>query len=625
MTLGAKFDAGREAEAHSRTSHRVTFDPGNQQVWYLPGETLLDCARRGGVRVAAICGGRGLCKACVVRITEGLAAAPSAADSEFFSPQEIERNWRRACQTLACGDCRVEVPARAAAAPVRTQVETEDVWVRPDPAVRLCPVTVAPARLAQPSADDRRLIHALSETWPGAGSRIDIEVARTLPQAVRANGGGVSAAVRFGEVIGVVPTGKEPLLGLAVDLGTTNIAALLVDLRTGRTLGSQGIENPQTAYGGDVISRIGYARRSPGAPRQLRDLAADGINLLARMLCEQQSLDPSRIADVTVAGNTAMHHLFLGLPVDRLGVAPFAAAVSSGFDVKARDAGIMAMPGAYVHLLPNIAGFVGGDHTAVLLAIGVEQEHHSVIAIDIGTNTEMSLIHNGRLLSLSCPSGPALEGGHIRCGMRSAPGAIEAVKIDGIRVEVETIDGAPAVGICGSGVLDAVAQLYLAGVLTAGGRMLKDHPRIRLTNGQPAFVLANEQETGGAPVVFTQQDVRAVQLAKGAIRAGISILLEEAALEAGEIGQFVIAGAFGAYIDLESAIAIGMLPALPLERFAQVGNAASIGAKLALVSYPHRATAQSIAASSRYLELSSSSRFNNVFVRSIGFPERKQA
>jgi len=580
---------------------------------------MLDCARRSGVRLAAVCGGRGLCKGCVVRITEGKAAPPSAADREFFSPEEIEQNWRRACQISASADCRVEIPPRVMATPVRAQVETQDVWVRPDPAVRLYPVHMPPANLEHPAADDQRLIRALNEILPGAGSRIDIEVARGLPDSVRAAGGEVSAAVRFGEVIDVIPTGKEPLLGLAVDLGTTNIAALLVDLRTGRTLASRGIENPQTPFGGDVISRIGYARGSREALRKLRDLAVDGINQIAGMLCRQQSLDPARIADLTVAGNTAMHHLFLGLPVDRLGVAPFVAAVSGATDVKARDCGITAMPGAFVHLLPNIAGFVGGDHTAVLLAIGVEDQRDPAIAIDIGTNTEMSLIHHGNLLSLSVPSGPALEGGHIKCGMRSAPGAIEAVKIHGDRVEVETIDGAPPVGICGSGVVDTVAQLYLAGVLDTSGRMVKDHPRVRLTNGRAAFVLADESETGGAPVVFTQHDVRAVQLAKGAIRAGVSILLAEAGLQEDEIGQFIIAGAFGAYIDLASAVAIDMLPALPLERFAQVGNAAGIGAKLALVSYPHRATAQSIAASSRYLELSGSTRFNDTFVKSIAF------
>jgi len=348
MSRIAKLHASHPADAHAKTTHRVTFNPGNQEVWSLPGETLMDCARRAGVRMAAICGGRGLCKACVVRITEGPAPPPSAADREFFSAEEVAGNWRRACQTQPLGDCSVEVPARALATPVRAQIETEDVWVKPDPAVRLCPVKIPAPSLDRPRADDQRLIAALNETWPGAGSRIDIEVARGLPAAVRAAGGNISAVVRFGEVIGVVPTSKEPLLGLAVDLGTTNIAALLVDLRTGRTLASQGIENPQAQHGGDVISRIGQARRSPDAPRRLRDLAAQGINELAQRLCEPLSLDPARIADVTVAGNTAMHHLFLGLPVDHLGVAPFVAAVAGATDVKARDAGITALPGVEI-------------------------------------------------------------------------------------------------------------------------------------------------------------------------------------------------------------------------------------------------------------------------------------
>jgi len=319
-----------------------------------------------------------------------------------------------------------------------------------------------------------------------------------------------------------------------------------------------------------------------------------------------------------------MHHLFLQLPVEYLGAVPFVAASASATDVKARDIGLKAMPGAYIHLLPNIAGFVGGDHTAMLLAIGSDHEEKTVVALDIGTNTEISLIHKGRLLSIACPSGPALEGGHIRCGMRSAPGAIESVEISGDQVSIKTIGNAPPVGICGSGVLDATAQLYLAGVVSPTGRMTKEHPRVRIHDGQPEFVLADEREAQGAAIVFSQRDVRAVQLAKGAIQAGIQVLLEDAGLREEEIEQVIIAGAFGNYVDLASAVAIGMLPDLPLDRFAQVGNAAGIGAKLALVSYPHRATAQSIAASSHYFELAGSVRFNTAFMHAMGFPEHKK-
>lgn len=612
------------AQKSPLAGHRVTFEPGGQHIWSLPAETLLDTARRAGVRIASVCGGRGLCKSCVVQVTEGLVGPPSQQDLEFFSPEELANNWRRACQTFACGDCHVEVSARARAVPLRTEVESEDVWVRPDSAVRLYPVKVAAPTLEYPVADDHRLLTALNEKWPGTCSRIDLDVLRRIPGTLRAHGGQVVAIVRFGEMVGLAAPGKEPLPGLAVDIGTSNIGVLLVDLRNGRTIASRAMENPQTSHGGDVITRIGKARSSPESLKQLHDLVVAGINDATRELSESQSLVLEQIADVVVAGNTVMHHLLLQLPVDYLGAAPFVAASTSAIDVKARDIGIKAAPGAYVHAIPNIAGFVGGDHTAMLLAIGSDHEEKTVVALDIGTNTEISLIHRGRLLTISCPSGPALEGGHIRCGMRSAPGAIESVEISGEEVRIKTIGNAPPVGICGSGVLDATAQLYLAGIVSRTGRMTREHPRVRIRDGRPEFVLADERQAEGTAIVFSQRDIRAVQLAKGAIRAGIQVLLDQAGLREEQVEQIVIAGAFGNYIDLTSAMAIGMLPDLPLGRFAQVGNAAGIGAKLALVSYPHRATAQSIAASSQYIELAGSVVFNRAFMHAMRFPNRKR-
>ena len=604
--------------------HWVTFEPGDDHVWSFPAETLLDTARRAGVRIASICGGRGLCQSCVVRIREGPVEPPSQQDLEFFSAEELAKHWRRACQTFACGDCCVEVSARARAIPMRTEVESEDVWVRPDPAVRLYRVTVPPPTLDHPAADDNRLLSAINERFPGTCSRVDLDVLRRLPATLREQQGQAVAIVRFGEVIGVAPPEATPSVGLAIDVGTTNIGVLLVDLRHGRTLASRAGENPQTAHGADVITRIGKARSSPEQQKQLHDLVVGAINEAARELCEAQLVRPEQIADIVIAGNTVMHHLLLGLPVENLGAVPFVAASTSAIDVKARDIGIKAAPGAYVHAIANIAGFVGGDHTAMLLAIGGGHEKKTIVALDIGTNTEISLIHQGRLLTISCPSGPALEGRHIRCGMRSAPGAIESVEISGDQVRINTIGNAPPIGICGSGVVDATAQLYLAGLVSRTGRMTRDHPRVRMRDGQPEFVLANESETRGAAVVFNQRDVRAVQLAKGAIRAGIQVLLDEAGLAEQQIEQVIIAGAFGNYIDVASAVAIGMLPDLPSDRFAQVGNAAGIGAKLALVSYPHRATAQSIAASCRYLELAGLVRFNRAFMRAMRFPDHSR-
>jgi uncharacterized 2Fe-2S/4Fe-4S cluster protein (DUF4445 family) len=611
------------AQESPRTGHWITFTPDRQRIFSLPSETLLDTARRAGVRIASVCGGRGLCQSCVVRITDGTVGPPSQEDLEFFSSEEIASNWRRACQIFASGDCQVEVSARARAVPLRTEVESEDVWVRPDPAVRLYPVKVAAPTLDRPDADDYRLLSALNDKWPGTCSRIDLNVLRELPGTVRALSCDVVAVVRFGEIIGVIPPRKGPLPGLAVDVGTTNIGVLLVDLRNGRTLASRAMENPQTRHGADVITRIGKARSSPERQKQLHDLVVGAINEAARELCHSQSLDPRQIADVVVAGNTVMHHLLFELPVEHLGAVPFVAASTSAIDVKARDIGIDAMPGAYVHAIANIAGFVGGDHTAMLLAIGADREEKTVVALDIGTNTEISLIHKKKVLTISCPSGPALEGRHIRCGMRSAPGAIDAVAISGIEVTIKTISNEPPIGICGSGVLDATAQLYLSGVVSRTGRMTREHPRVRMRDAQPEFVLA-DGSAQDSDIVFNQRDVRAVQLAKGAIRAGIQVLLEDAGLKEDQIDQVIIAGAFGNYIDLKSAVAIGMLPELPLDHFAQVGNAAGIGAKLALVSYPHRATAQSIAAGSHYIELAGSERFNRIFMRTIRFPNQSR-
>lgn len=601
----------------------ATFLPGKQRIRNLPGETLLDCARRAGIRIASVCGGRGLCKSCVVRVTDGPISAPTAGDRAFLSETEVATHWRRACQTFLAGDCQVEVSARALALPTRTYVESEDVWIHPDPAVRLCRITVPAASLQSPQADDQRLMNALNARWAGAGSRIDSDVQRALPAVLRDAGGRVAAAVRFGEIIGLMASHKGPVPGLAVDVGTTNISMLLVDLRTGRTLASRGLENPQGLHGADVITRIGYARSSPEALDRLRQLAITAINCAAASLCASRSLSPAQIADVVIVGNTTMHHLLLGLPVDQLAKAPFVPAVSNAVDIKARDLGITVMPGAYVHMLPNIAGFVGADHTAVLLAISSDRERRTVLALDIGTNTEISLLHHGKLASLSSPSGPALEGGHIACGMRSGPGAIESVEIVGDAVRIKTIDDATPVGICGSGVLDVTAQLCLAGIVDASGRMLEGHPRVRTRNGQREFILADERETGGEPVVFSQCDLRAVQLAKGAVRAGVSVLLEHAGLSEDQLDQVIIAGGFGNYISLASAVAIDMLPALPLDRFAQIGNAAAIGAKLALVSCPHRAEAQVIARSGHYLELANSAGFNGTFMKSIRFPPRR--
>jgi uncharacterized 2Fe-2S/4Fe-4S cluster protein (DUF4445 family) len=353
--------------------------------------------------------------------------------------------------------------------------------------------------------------------------------------------------------------------------------------------------------------------RSPACAHELQTAASTAIAGLARDLCEAVAAAPADIVEVAVCGNTAMHHLLLGLPVSQLGRVPFVPAMCEAIDIKARDLGLAAAPGAYVHLLPNVGGYVGGDHVAVLLATENRWAKTTTIVMDIGTNTEISLVHRDRITSVSCPSGPALEGGHIRAGMRAAEGAIERVRaLDG-RLEIEVIGtGAPAVGLCGSGVLDALAAMLELGILNRHGRICLGHPAVTEKGDRRRVLLA-------PGVAITQEDVRAVQLAKAAIRAGIDCLLREAALEENAIERVVIAGAFGAYIGLAAAVRIGLLPGLPLARIEQVGNAAGVGVRMALASAALRERARRLALRCDYLELGSLPGFQRVFMRRIGF------
>ena len=371
--------------------------------------------------------------------------------------------------------------------------------------------------------------------------------------------------------------------------------------------------NPQISYGEDIITRITRVIESPDEGARLQALVVKALNQLAVDLCARVDAEPEGIVEAVVVGNTAMHHLLLCLPVSQLALSPFIPAVSDALDIKARDIGLHIAPGAYVHLLSNIAGFVGADHVAMLLATDVWRTEEVVLTVDIGTNTEVALVSKGEITTVSCASGPAFEGAHIKDGMRAGPGAIEHWRLVDNQVEYETIGGVPPVGLCGSGILDAVAQLRLAGVLETSGRM-GDHPRVRSIEGQLEFVLVSEEERGGdSAITLTQRDVRQLQLAKGAIRTGIQLLLRAKGRSEKEIKQVIIAGAFGSYIDVASAVAIGMLPPLPLGRFRQVGNAAGMGAKLALISCSKRAEAQTLARQAHYIELSTDPHFQETF------------
>ena len=350
--------------------------------------------------------------------------------------------------------------------------------------------------------------------------------------------------------------------------------------------------------------------RSESADRELQATMVAGLKQLALELCESAAVSLEEIVDVVICGNTGMHHLLLGLPVASLARAPFVASSTSASDIKARELGLAFLPGAYVHLLPNVGGFVGGDHVASLLATQHRWAEAPTIIMDIGTNTEISLVRDGEISTVSCPSGPALEGGNISCGMRAAKGAIERVAYVNERIECQLIGDGPAVGLCGSGVLDAIASLHRAGIIDGRGRIQFGHPAVEEVNGSRQCRLTEQ-------VVLTQDDVRSVQLAKAAIRSGVDILLSDAGLDEQSIERFVIAGAFGVYVDILNALEIGLFPDLPEERFEQVGNAAGVGARMALISTAVRMQATELGARCQHIELNNQQDFQKAFLNRI--------
>lgn len=595
--------------------YTIEFEPVGRRGVCPDEGSLLDAARRLGVDLVTLCGGEGTCGRCKIQVLAGRVTPLTEAERSALTPQEQLAGFRLACQTLPLSDVKCTIPPDSLGTPQRTQIEGLEVSVPPEPCVRACEVRLLPPSLLDVTSDAARLRQAL-HTQGAPCEHVDLDVLREVSPFLRAHGWQAQATLRDTECIALAPAGTRQL-GLAVDLGTTKVAGYLLDLATGRTLASKGIMNPQIAYGEDVITRISHARSSPAGARHMQDLAVGALNELATDLSTEVGVSPTDIVDAVIVGNTAMHHLLLRLPAEQLALAPYVPAESDALDIKARDVGLRSAPGAYVHLLPNIAGYVGADHVAMLLAIQAPQLQGVVLALDIGTNTEVCLIHDGRMSSVSCASGPAFEGAHIQHGMRAAAGAIEQLRLQGDRVIYHTVTGAPPVGLCGSGILDALAQLYLAGIVNRNGRM-GQHPRILEKDGQREFVLVSQAERDGAPAIsVTQHDVRELQLAKGAMRTGIQALLEANGLRDEDIDHVIIAGAFGSYIDVSSAITLGMLPALPLARFRQVGNAAGTGARLALISRSQRQEAQAIARRVRYLELGTLPRFNDIFAQSM--------
>ncbi|MBN1991189.1 MAG: DUF4445 domain-containing protein [Anaerolineae bacterium] len=602
-------------------TYQVDFEPIGKRVEVTPDTTLLEAAQQAGLALASTCGGMRSCGQCRLVVLSG-DVSPSTPDEEaILTKLELRRGQRLACNTHVHSNVKVHVPKSSLITSQRLQLAGDFDQLTLDPLVHAYDLKIPPPSLDDPRADLERLTAALP---PTLGQPIEAEpaVVRQITTGAREHHWHLTAYLRDAEVVGVVPSGLPPM-GLAIDLGTTKIAASLVDLTTGNELAVTGVLNPQIGYGEDVISRLTHVWRNPDGGRTLATMVQETLDNLLAELAEKAGVSRAQVADVCLVGNTAMIHLLLQLPVRQLATSPYVAATNAAIDLKAREVGLATAPGAYLHILPCIGGFVGADHVAMLLASQLDQTKQVALGIDIGTNTEIALVRpeQGFLTSVSCASGPAFEGAHISNGMRAAAGAIEAIELTAAEVHLKTVDNAPAIGLCGSGIIDGVAELRRWNLINQRGRFDREHHRVREGRYGAEFLLVPAEQSGSQrDVVITQKDINEIQLAKGAIRAGLEVLLEATGTTPEDVQTVIIAGAFGSFLQVKNALEMGLLPRLPNARYRQVGNAAVVGARQALLSRRARQRAQQIVNQTNYLELTTYPKFNRRFALGMLFP-----
>ena len=640
---------------HDSNRPQLVFMPSGRRGRVDAGANLLEAARGLGVEIESICGGRQTCGKCQVIVESGHFAKHAIdSDESRLSPAgETEREYcqahgihgrRLACAAHVMGDVLISVPEESQARKQIIAKAATDRVIAIDPAVRQVYVEVAPAGIDDPRGDWQRLQSALAEAWKLTELTIDPDPLRNLQRALRKGRWAVTVTLWQNRVVQRVEPGyAEGIHGLAVDIGTTTVVAHLCDLRTGAVLATESMMNPQVRYGEDLMSRVSYGMSEPQGVERMHRAIVRAVNELAEKATQRAGLTPAAILDAVLVGNTVMHHLLLGLDPVELGGTPFALATSEPVDRRASELGLDFHPSARVHLLPCIAGHVGADHVAVLLAESPHLQDEQMLVIDVGTNAEMSLGDRRRLLCASSPTGPAFEGAQITHGQRAAPGAIERVRIDPVSLEPRVrvigheawIEGsapealvpeARATGICGSGIIEAVAELYLAGVLRPDGRFHESaaerSPRVRFAGRSGEYVLVSaEQSATGAPIVVTQSDVRAIQLAKAALYAGVKLLMQHQGISS--VDGIRLAGAFGSYIDPQHAMVLGMIPDCPLEDVQAVGNAAGDGARIALLNTGMRAEAARLAHWVQHIQTATEPSFQDEFVAAIALPHAR--
>ncbi len=641
------------------TDPLVIFTPSGKRGRFPAGTPVLTAARQLGVDLDSVCGGRGICSKCQVSpgygefskhgvtVREDALSAWNAVEERYDRVRGLKEGRRLGCQATIQGDVVIDVPPESQ---VHKQVVRKAADARPivmDPATRLFYVEVQEPDMHEPSGDFERLCKALAEQWQIEGIDAPLSVLQGLQPALRKGDWTVTVALHKGNhddrhrLIDVWPGFWEGrLYGLAIDLGSTTIAAHLTDLRNGSVLASSGIMNPQIRFGEDLMSRVSYSMMNPGGAAEMTRAVRDALNTLALSLAEEGGIEPRQIVETVFVCNPVMHHLLLGIDPVELGQAPFALATSGALDLAAAELDLTAInPAARTYILPCIAGHVGADAAAVALAEEPDRSKDLVLVVDVGTNAEILLGNETRVLACSSPTGPAFEGAQISSGQRAAPGAIERVEIDPATKDprfkvigcdlwsddpafAEATAATGVTGICGSGIIEAVAELRLAGLMDKAGLMgsaeQTGSPRMIPEGRTHAYVLHDGRADGGPLITVTQGDIRAIQLAKSALYAGARLLMDEMAVD--KVDRVVLAGAFGAHISPRHAMVLGMIPDAPLDKVTSAGNAAGTGARIALCNLAARARVEDLVGRIHKVETAIEPRFQEHFVAANAIP-----
>lgn len=591
------------------------------------GETILEAAHRAGVEISATCGKRGRCRSCRCKVLEGTLPPPSVADNVQLGHEEVRERFRLACQTRLVDDTVIRpMPPKSEAGHQLLGGGAQTTAMALDSGVRKVAIQVTPPRSEHHQTSDiDEVMAALND---GLTSReVPLDLLRGLPAMMREHKGKLTATLFRGRLVDLEPgdaTGE--CYGIAFDIGTTSIVGSLLDLETGEELAAVGMVNPQAPFGADLMSRIAYAQFNPKNLAQLRGKVLNALNELVNQAVAKAGISATHVYKIVVVGNTCMHHILLGIDVSYLGLAPYAPVVRDAQTIPAADLPLKAAPRAHVCTLPILAGFVGADALACVLATGIYDSEEVRGLVDIGTNGEMVLGSRDRLIACSAPAGPAFEGAQIRHGMRGALGAIERVSI-GDDVTCGVIGGAAAVGICGSGLIEACARMSDAGVIDRSGA-IKAKPGMppaisrRIARGPQGqeFVLVWGGEGGkGEDITLTQGDIRQLQLAKSAIYSGVAMLLKEMQVKPEELTELLLCGGFGNYVDTASAVRIRLLPEVPVDRITYSGNAALMGAQMATLSDSALDRAVGLVGRIEHIALAARPDFQDLFIEGMGF------